>query len=139
MCDPRFAMDVDRDKTPIGVFSQIQGMSLVGLDLEIALRELYEESYGIFDHAAEPDNPLNLMAMHPAEDYTSGSGLYNALRRYRKHGIGEIFHISVIDFVNLPREIVEELISLSIVAGGSGPAARLKELETLMAAEEKNK
>lgn len=83
---------------------------------QLVLREMYETQYGIFNHE-DPihmrERPLSLVALHPKENTTKWSRLYQTIRRYDLHDIHAKFGLSLPEFLELPRDIVELLFELS--------------------------
>lgn len=104
---------------------------LSGYELDIVLNESYEQSYGIFDHNSSNAHPLSIVSMHENERYTEGTGLYNLIARYLKHPIKDRFGLSLIEFMNLPREYTEELIRLSAIGAATRPGASAAEIAEL--------
>lgn len=51
--------------------------------------------------------------MHPAEDNTHSTGLYDFIETYAAKDIGEIFRISLLEFMNLPTEYCTKLIEIA--------------------------
>lgn len=83
------------------------------LTAKLLLRESYETIYGIFDHERFSDQrPLALVAMHPKENASSHSRLYNTVQRFYNSDIYSATGLSLTDFLNLPREYVELLFAM---------------------------
>lgn len=122
---------MNREHTEIGQILYSLEKSLSGLDLEILLRESYEQSYAVFNHNSAQANPLSIVSMHESERYTEGTGLYNLIARYLKHPIKDRFGLDLIDFVSLPREFTEELIRLSAIGKAAPNGASDAELRAL--------
>ncbi len=83
---------------------------------QLVLREMYETQYGIFNHddpINERERPLSIVALHPKENWTKWSRLYRTIRRYDFHDIKGKFGLSLTEFLELPREIVELLFEIS--------------------------
>lgn len=97
---------------------------------KLILIDAYETTYGIYNHADEAANkgrPLGLIAMHPKEDFSTHSALYNTIRRFKKYKVGnqDNFNISLIEFLQLPKDISD--LVLDIMAKESiEEAARLQ-------------
>ena len=74
----------------------------------------YETDYGIYNHDADR-NPysLALVAMHPAENPMPGCKLYERMRRFAKSKVGDVFHISFTDFIQLPTHMVLEMFQIA--------------------------
>jgi len=74
----------------------------------------YETMYGIYDHDNDPDkNPLALVTLHPKEDVSEYSELYRTINRFAIHKIHEQFGVSLVEFLNLPRDYVQLLFRIS--------------------------
>lgn len=82
---------------------------------KLMLREAYETAYGIYNHDA-PDaevHPWALIAHGDKEDYGK-LGPHQAIARvFMLNDIGKKFNISFLEFVALPREMVNCLIELT--------------------------
>lgn len=71
----------------------------------LALREVYETHYGIFDHDAPGLNrsrPLALAAMHPKEDTFTYSLEHRFMWRFRQYEICKNWGYDLTQFLNLP-------------------------------------
>lgn len=88
------------------------------------LREAYDQSYGIFDYAKqayieknstnkELSRPLASVAMHYAEDYAGTSACKNLFTKFVDLKVGERFNISIMEFLEFPREITEMMFEVS--------------------------
>lgn len=81
---------------------------------QLLLRESYEDMYGIFDHTRfSKHRPLALVAMHPKENPTSHSRLYNTIQRFCNSDINATTGLSLKEFLDLPREYVDLLFRVS--------------------------
>ncbi|MDH2154356.1 hypothetical protein [Stenotrophomonas sp. GD03657] len=79
----------------------------------IELATLYETKYGLFNHGdpyAKRQRPLALAALHPKEDASRYSPLYARIDKYRRLKIYSATGLSLTEFLNLPRDIVEEIL-----------------------------
>lgn len=82
----------------------------------IELATLYETKFGIFNHAdpiARRARPLALVAVHPKEDSSRYSPLYNRISQYHRLKIRESFGITLTELLQMPRDYVEEIIRLA--------------------------
>lgn len=76
---------------------------------------VYDIAYGIHDHNNPMStNPLASVMQHPAEDYSSHSGLYRTIERYERQKISENFGLSLIEYLDLPRYVVDMLTNIFI-------------------------
>lgn len=97
----------------------------------LILLDAYETTYGIYNHAdemANRDRPLALIAMHPKEDFSTHSALYNTIRRFRKYKVGhpDNFNMSLTEFLELPKDISDFLMDI-MASEAAEEAARLQE------------
>jgi hypothetical protein len=74
----------------------------------------YETAYGIYDHDhdVDKDNPLALVMMREAE-ITNGP-LFERIEKYKLAGVGTNFHMSLPEFLSLPREVTEFILKISL-------------------------
>lgn len=75
------------------------------VEASILTSSLYETASGIYNHLDVTYNPLATVAVHPAERYLQSSGLYNAIKKYTERGIKDRYNLSLIEYLELPREI----------------------------------
>lgn len=82
---------------------------------KILLRHSYETMYEIFNHDGPQAaaRPLALVAMHPKENYSEYSKLYRTIWRFQHHNVKEMFGLNLVEFLNLPHELVELLFKIS--------------------------
>lgn len=88
---------------------------LNSVDGRIVLQDLYEKQYGIYNHL-DPSNksrPLSSVAMHACEDVNNGSLLEEAVKTYVVRGIKDLYGLNLIEFLELPLDIVELLFEIS--------------------------
>jgi hypothetical protein len=82
---------------------------------QVMLSMAYDVSYGISDHYdPEKSKPLDTITLHAREDYKEVSGMYRAIERYNRQGIGNLFHLSLTDYLNLPKDIIEMITEIVI-------------------------
>lgn len=82
-------------------------------DAQLLLQDIYETSYGIFDHsqaAVDNSRPLALVAMHWEEDASTGSQLYERIELFKERQIYQIFGLSLTEFLDLPRDICTKIL-----------------------------
>lgn len=78
------------------------------------MRDLYESEYRLYDHRhPHPNKPLASIAMHKQEDLNTDSALEQVCRLYIRHRIYECFHLDLLQFLELPADVIEMLIALA--------------------------
>lgn len=88
-------------------------MELDAISARMVLLEEYETAYGIFNHNAPDAGPLALVQKHESEQVSEAGPLYNLIRRFHLHGIHERFGVSLLEFLDLPRDITDLLFSIA--------------------------
>lgn len=84
-------------------------------DLQLMLRDMYETTYGIYDHNKDRDEDLlSLVAIREGEDGSVGGHLYERIRQFDKREILKFFGLSVTEFLELPTDIANYLVELSV-------------------------
>lgn len=85
-------------------------------DLQILMRDVYETTYGIWDHGQDSDEDLlSLVAHRPAEDTGPEVGLlYERIRHYDEREIYKHFGLDLVQFLELPTDIVTYLLELGL-------------------------
>lgn len=83
------------------------------ISAQILLREAYEISYEIFDHNQDYTHPWALVQTREKENYFDYGTLHRTIYSYRLREINKRFDLSITEFLDLPREIVELLIKVS--------------------------
>jgi hypothetical protein len=92
----------------------IQLPQLESVDAQMVMRDLYETEYGLFNHLApHAQRPLAAVALHKQEDLNTNSSLEYACRLYVKHRIYDVFHLNVLQFLDLPPDVIEMLIVIA--------------------------
>lgn len=93
------------------------------VDSRMVLQDHYETRVGIFNHFEPSGRPLASVAMHPSEDYTENSSLYDALEEYVEGGYKDIWGLNITEFLNQPqylvrlqRKITKEIMKKRIAA-----------------------
>jgi hypothetical protein len=83
-------------------------------DAQLVMRETYEEAYEIFNHDAAGDSrPLGVVAMHPKENVSQFSPLFRMVTKFVQYNIPKYFHCSLPEFLNMPRDMVEECFKVA--------------------------
>lgn len=85
-------------------------------DLQILMRDVYETTYGIWDHGQDRDEDLlSLVAHRPAEDTGPEVGLlYERIRQYDEREVFKYSRLNLVQFLELPTDIVTYLLELSL-------------------------
>jgi len=81
----------------------------------MVLYDLYETEFGICNHinGSTKSRPLASVALHPSENINDGGLLEEAVRTYTSRGIKDIYGLTLIDFLELPRDIIEMLVTIA--------------------------
>tara|TARA_B100000767_G_C19604177_1_gene467003 strand:- start:388 stop:831 length:444 start_codon:yes stop_codon:yes gene_type:complete len=76
--------------------------------------EAYDTAYGIADYDGANVSGLDYVKMHPAESLNNDSLLYDAIRKFGKRNIAKTFGLSITEFLDLPRDIAEMVMSAAL-------------------------
>lgn len=88
---------------------------LGSVDTQIFLKEVIDERLGIFPISRfNKQRPLCSVALHEAEDFTTHSLLEESLRVYIDYDIWEFFHLTLTEFLDLPRDTIQSLTQVVI-------------------------
>ena len=80
----------------------------------IVLRQFYETKFGIFDHILNGDRrPMSSVALYDAEENGANSLLYSRIESYMRSGVYKYTGLNLVEFLNLPREIVQLIFKLT--------------------------
>lgn len=80
-------------------------------DAQLLLRDSYETTFGIYNHEVDdPARPMALMAMHPAEDSSTGSLLYERIEQFGEKQVPKWYGLSLKDFLSLPTDICIKIL-----------------------------
>lgn len=113
---PSFGQTKARDLEPVrrlmDAMKESDKKKLNSIETQLLLRELYDDTFRIAYHN-DPHNPLSLVAKHPKETLGAYSRLYRTYFRFASLGVGDMFKISVDDFLNQPREMVEMMFTIA--------------------------
>ncbi len=84
-------------------------------DIQILLRDVYETTYGIYNHNQDKDEDvLSLVTLRDAEDVGPGYGLlYERLRQYDEREILKYFGYNPTQFLDLPTDMVTYLLEMA--------------------------
>lgn len=77
------------------------------------MRDRYETYYGIHNHDIDDGDPLSLVAYREAEDNSRSSRLYERITEFAKKKVGKHLHISLTEFMNMPRDVCDHLIKVA--------------------------
>jgi len=82
------------------------------ISAQIVLREAYEISYYIHDHAYGTNHPWNLVLDRVKENYNEYGTLYRTVQAYHLREIHKRFGYNLTEFLELPREFVELIFKI---------------------------
>lgn len=99
---------------------------LTSTDLQIVLRERYEQSHGIYDHNASTD-PLALVLMHWEEDAITSSTLRARMETFMDNRVGERFRLSFTEFLELPSYVCDLMIEVCTKRKDDVPSEALEQ------------
>lgn len=106
--DQQGALLIDPDTFIFGSLRNLPQLDSV--NGQIVMRDLYETTYGIYDHTRKDRHPFSSVLFNEVEDGSIGSLLEADMESYKKHRIGDIFHLNLLEFLNLPSPVAEMLI-----------------------------
>lgn len=66
------------------------------------MRTAYHQEYGICDHETNGYHPLDVVTMHPKEDYVEGGAMRTLQRKYLNLDIWDTWHVSLTEFMEMP-------------------------------------
>lgn len=75
---------------------------LVSTNVQILLRECYEQAYGIYNHKAAEGDHFALVRHHPSEDAITYSRLRERLEAFLDNKVGKELNMSFTEFINQP-------------------------------------
>lgn len=75
---------------------------LVSTNVQILLRESYEQAYGIYDHKNSKQDHLGLVRYHWCEDSIAGSRLRERLEAFIDRKVGQHLNLSFTQFLEQP-------------------------------------
>lgn len=81
-----------------------------GMQATILLKESYMEDYGIANLDDTSKGPMPLVAVNDKEGLTTLSPLHRRMQQYRVFKIYDNYHISLLEFLNLPKDIIEYML-----------------------------
>lgn len=77
------------------------------VDVKTVMYDLYETEFGIYDHIHDKSRPLASVSFHHCEDYNTASLTEEAIRTYIIKDIKNVYGLSLIEFLELPKDIIE--------------------------------
>lgn len=121
---------------PIELLAASYSGSMDGIQLKLALSELYETTYGIYDHEnGSPTRPLALVACHVQEDSSSFSPLHRRVHEYMELKLFESTGIPLDRLMEMPADLVRVIIDKAkagITRTGAHVDKQLRQLESEM-------
>jgi hypothetical protein len=76
---------------------------------------MLDEKLRIFNHrAAQNTRPMSSVAFHEAEDFTTHSLTNQLLQIYVDYDIYEFFKLSLLEFVEMPHDIIDLMIEIIV-------------------------
>lgn len=90
---------------------------LLSTDLQILLRGRYEQSHGIFDHAAAEEDHFALVRHNWSEDTITASRLRERMESYLDATIHKHFGLSFTEFIDQPTYVCDLMIEVISVRG----------------------
>ena len=110
--DPNFGLDVDWNKFLGRVFKHVPKLGCV--DAVQLIYNFYDTEYKIYNHAqVNNKRPLASIAFHECENVNDNSLLESVMRMYVVKSIKDIFGLSLVEYMDLPIDIVEMLNSIA--------------------------
>lgn len=76
------------------------------------LKVLYETEFGICDHLAPDHHPFSSVLHHPSEEVWMNSGLRDLIEEFAIYNYGELFNMSLTEYLSLPRPYVSMIRQL---------------------------
>lgn len=95
-----------------------------GINARVIMSDLYDTKYQIYDHLKgyrnadgqnrfqAPPRPLATVAFFPAEDFDNGGLMETIMRQYVEKDVWEVFHISLDEFMDRPRDVIDMMLGI---------------------------
>lgn len=99
------------------LFTNLKIRTNTSVESKMLMYELYESTYKIFDHLKPENrkkNPFHSISVHPTEENYKSSELRKAIEDYVLLNIKDITNLSLIEFLNLPREYVKMINEIAV-------------------------
>lgn len=114
MAAPTFGEDVSL-KTEIDAALKTAPI-ICATDVSLSLRDRYDTAYGIYNHnTPQSDRPLALVGMHPSEDATTGSTLYERMALFEERQVFKRWGISLTEFFELPSDMCSYILEICAI------------------------
>lgn len=85
---------------------------------QLILRDAYDVAFRIYNHQQpDPQRPLALVALHPKENVSEHSELYNEIRRFDRGDMAKRGY-TLLEYLSLPREISRLLLRINSERAG---------------------
>ena len=91
----------------MNVVNQVKKMGRV--EAKMILPMLYETQYQVFDHVRGSNQPMASVAYHDAYDTYKDSLFNDLVYRYEENGIHEVYHMTFLEYINLPKNVTLQL------------------------------
>lgn len=102
-------------------------------EVQIVLRERYEMSHGIYDHAKAKDDHFALVRQHWCEDTIGASRLRERLEAFLDTRAGQQLNMSFTEFINQPSYVCDlqlEILEKRLPAQHAELGALLEEMKS---------
>jgi len=87
---------------------------LKSTDAQMVLRDQYESTYGIYNHAAEgADHPFALILQHWCEDSVTHGSLHERMNQYIDLDIQKYFGLTFTDFIEQPTYVIQMQLEIA--------------------------
>lgn len=81
-------------------------------DVQILLRERYEQAHGIYDHKAAENDHFALVRHHWCEDAIGSSRLRERMESFLEARVGHHFNLSFQEFLNQPSYVCDLMLEV---------------------------
>jgi hypothetical protein len=120
---PKFGHTVIEDGSPISILLETAD-TLDSDAAQIVMSMGYDKAFGIYDHNAIGASPLSPLLYQDKEDYFEYSGIYRAILRYNRQEIQQLFGMSLIEYLHLPKHMVDMITKIVIKLAEQRKAAQ---------------
>lgn len=116
MLFPSFGQELAQELVPIkklmAAMRSADKKTLSSIESQLLLRDLYDNTFQIASHE-DARRPMSLVAMQPKETFGPYSRQYRLYRRFAALGVGDLFKLSITEFLQQPREMVELMFQIA--------------------------
>lgn len=91
--------------------SREEGEKVDYITFDVLRQRAYLDAFNILPKS-DVASPLDYVSVRSEEDHIKGGPLESRIYRYRLYGVADRFHVSLIEFLSLPRHIVEFILSI---------------------------